>query len=141
VKNGETGYHVIRKWLGRIRKKSEILERCIQYWNVKTLVVAFAMFVNADRHVVKINPGIEIISMFNKLQNCYKCDKLFINSRKFFLSHRMPMLVHHVNGHYHETELNENDTTEHLGYFSPTTKLYRIDPVLISHELVSFSNL
>jgi len=70
VKNGETLHHVIRNnWNGPIMKRSEICES-IKYWKVKTPVVAFATFVNADRHVVNMNPGLKVISTFNnKLQN------------------------------------------------------------------------
>ncbi|XP_071649987.1 ester hydrolase C11orf54 homolog [Temnothorax longispinosus] len=73
VKNGEALHHVIRNdWTGQqVTTKEKIRNYCIEYCNVQTPVMGFATFVNADRHVVKINPGnpgLKVKSMF-KLQN------------------------------------------------------------------------
>jgi len=71
VKNGKALHHVIHNnnWSIPVMKRNEI-HKCIKYWKVKTPVVAFATFVNADRHVVNMNPGLKVMSTFNnKLQN------------------------------------------------------------------------
>jgi len=96
VKNGTTTFHVLRNhWVDPLTKRLDIY-KCIEYHEVTTPSLVFTTFVNADRHVVNMNPGLKVISTFNnKLQNCIS-NVLFINSilsSKFFLPDRMAILA------------------------------------------------
>jgi len=96
VKNGTTTFHVIRNhWMDPLTKKPDIY-KCVEFHKVTKPSLVFATFVNVDRHVVNMNPGLKVISTFNnKLQNCIN-NVLFINSilsSKFFLPNRMAILA------------------------------------------------
>jgi len=96
VKNGTTTFHVIQNhWMDPLTKRPDIY-KCIKFHEVTTPSLVFATFVNTDRHVVNMNPGLKVISTFNnKLQNCIS-NVLFINSilsSKFFLPDRMAMFA------------------------------------------------
>jgi len=71
VKNGTTTFHVIRNhWVDPLTKRKDIY-KCIEFHKVITPSLVFATFVNEDRHVVTMNPGLKVVSTFNnKLQNC-----------------------------------------------------------------------
>ncbi|XP_077275220.1 ester hydrolase C11orf54 homolog [Temnothorax americanus] len=122
VKNGEALHHIIRNdWTGQIKTKEKI-RNCIEYCNVQTPVTGFATFVNADRHCVvnmsPANPGLKI-----------KSEKVSLTRS------RAHGYSNYGGGYYHGNE--SNDDTEYLGYFSPATKLYRIDPVPMFCEMQS----
>lgn len=68
MKNGRAIQHVVQNnWMFPIFRKDEIRD-CITFWNVRTPVVGFATFINADRHIVNMNSGLKVIST-SKLQD------------------------------------------------------------------------
>ncbi|KYN26963.1 PREDICTED: ester hydrolase C11orf54 homolog [Trachymyrmex cornetzi] len=118
IKNGKTIHHVIQNdWKVPIKMKKRI-HKCIKYWKIQdSPVVAFATFVSADRHKV-----------MSPKENIY-LNRWHVHANS-----------NDGGGYYHETEPN-NSNTEYLGYFSPATKLYRINPVPIFREMINFTCL
>ncbi|XP_011052492.1 PREDICTED: ester hydrolase C11orf54 homolog [Acromyrmex echinatior] len=112
VKNGKTIYHNIKNnWRIPITMKNH-MHYCIKYREVQTSpMVAFATFVSADRY-----KG----TYFNRTHVHVKSNA--------------------DGGYYHETE-PDNSNTEYLGYFSPATKLYCINPAPVFHEMLNFACL
>ncbi|KAG5313715.1 CK054 hydrolase, partial [Acromyrmex insinuator] len=119
VKNGKTIYHNIKNnWRIPITMKNH-MHYCIKYREVQTSpMVAFATFVSADRY--KVMPLKKIILMSISFKIIFKSNA--------------------DGGYYHETE-PDNSNTEYLGYFSPATKLYCINPAPVFHEMLNFACL
>lgn len=68
VTNGKALHHVIRNWTHWDPAiTQEEIEKHIQLCTVETPIIGFATFVSTDRHIVNMNPGFKVISMF-KLQ-------------------------------------------------------------------------
>lgn len=118
--NGKAIQHVIQNdWKFPIYRKDE-LRSCVRYWNVTLPVVGFTTFLNADRHVVATDPGLREVFLTRWRAHSYS-------------------YFDYGGGQYRETTYNHK--TEYTGYFSPATKLYRIDPVSIFCEMADFSYL
>ncbi|KYN38686.1 Ester hydrolase C11orf54 like protein [Trachymyrmex septentrionalis] len=120
IKNGKTIQHIIRNyWEVPIRKKKDI-HNCIKYLKIQNSpIVAFATFVSSDRH---------------KVMSLKKFQDVYLNQWHVHAN------SNDSGGYYHETVPN-NTNTEYLGYFSPATKLYRINPVSEFDEMRNFTCL
>ncbi|XP_011636290.1 ester hydrolase C11orf54 homolog [Pogonomyrmex barbatus] len=120
VKNARVVHHVMQNnWCSLFYNKLTIEKESLRYWSVKTPVIALTTFLNTDRHTVIRN------SKFEDL---------------FLTRFQVHSYSNNCGGYYHKAEDDEK-AIEYLGYFSPATKLYRIDPVPMYTEMANYSYL